>query len=418
MDITKRKFICFPPKRTFVKLTEPTSTLCEICHQYPAKFLLKNSLLLCCHTYGYKCTTEVPEGSFCYGCGKPATLIQSCGPVCGEGKAQVKCPVAAKSNHEAQVGGYLKRLEDPELRKQRQDKFEVTMVERYGAKSAVNVPELAQKIKDTNMERYGVEHGPQIPGVFDKTRAQYQETHGVDHWTQLPSTQKKRKETNLETYGFENAIQSEEVVERRREHNFEKYGVGHPQQIPETAAARYETWKFNQDGMKFGSTAWRIKFNIAERYRKTCLERYGVNHPFQDAKTYTTKVLPFMYRTHQLTLPSGRVVNYQGYEDRAILFLLRSFAEDELAFESEITFPWTDYEGDKHTYFPDLCIRTKQTAIEVKSEFTLMTSLADGTLLQKLLAVRSHGWLPAVQLWDKDGDEPLKVLILDDFPFL
>ena len=219
MDITKRKFISFPPKRTFTKLPEPIDALCEICNQRPAHFLLKNSLLLCCQSYANKCSKIIIDGALCYGCGKPAKLVQSCGPVCGEGTAQVKCPVAAKANQKSGTTAYLKRLENPELKKQRLEKFESTMVERYGARSAVLVPELAQKIKDTNMERYGVEHGPQIPGVFDTVREEYKKSHGVDHWTQLPSVQNKRQETNLEIYGVEHAIQSEEIVKKRRENN-------------------------------------------------------------------------------------------------------------------------------------------------------------------------------------------------------
>ena len=413
MDITKRKFVSFPPKRTFAKIE--TEALCEICRQRPAKFLLKNSLLLCCSSYGYKCSKAAPEGSICYGCGAPATMIQACGPVCGQGTALIKCPVAAKANHEAQVAGYEKRLQDPKLKKQRQERFEATMVEKYGAKSAVNVPELAQKIKDTNMERYGVEHGPQIPGVFNEVREQYQKTYGVDHWTQLPSVQKKRRETSKEIYGVEHAIQSEEVVEKRRKNNLEKYGVEHPMQVEEIGMKKYATWKVNQNGLELGSREWWAKYKDA----------YKVIHGFDHPGKYTERALwwiknvkPTLYHTHQLPLPSGRIVNYQGYEDRAIRFLLRSFAEDELLFNAGISFPWTDLNGDQHTYFPDLCVKSKQTAIEVKSEYTLAQSLADGTLLQKLLAVRSHGWLPVVQLWDKDGNEPLKVLTLDDFPRL
>ncbi len=185
-------------------------------------------------------------------------------------------------------------------------------------------------------------------------------------------------------------MNSAEIRARRAQNNMEKYGVTNPGGLPDTV----------------------------HKIQQTNLERYGVKYAVSNPKVYRSIYLPGFYRTHQLTLPSGRTVNYQGYEDRAICFLLRSFAEDEIAFGGELSFPWTDPQGDQHTYFPDLCIKPKQTAIEVKSEYTLAQSLADGTLIQKLLAVRSHGWLPVVQLWGKDGDEPLKALTLGDFSAL
>jgi hypothetical protein len=147
-----------------------------------------------------------------------------------------------------------------------------------------------------------------------------------------------------------------------------------------------------------------------EKQSQTNRVRYGTDYAIQNPEIFRTRYLPNFYQTKQLALPSGRVINFQGYEDRCINHLLKSFKEDEIMFGGELSFPYT-LGRDKHTYYPDLGIRTKQIALEVKSQYTFDCAMKDGTLVQKLLAVQSHGWLPVVQIWD---DEIPVTLLLED----
>lgn len=109
----------------------------------------------------------------------------------------------------------LKNLSVPEFKKKVVDKRQATMLENYGAASAINVPEFNQKMKDTLFERYGVTHWSksdvgratlretQISIASDpirkeevaaKRRATTRERYGVDYYPQLESHRQKTSE--------------------------------------------------------------------------------------------------------------------------------------------------------------------------------------------------------------------------------
>lgn len=211
----------------------------------------------------------------------------------------------------------------------------------------------------------------------------HQNKHGGDSPFCDSTIQKQRVETLIEKYGVDNPWKSPQVILARKEMWLEKYGVDNPASLEETIA----------------------------KIQQTNLNRYGVKYPISNPEVYRSIYLPGFYRNHTMTLPSGREVTYQGYEHHAINYLLESFPEDDLIMNGELSFSYTDLEGDKHTYYPDLGIRSKQTAIEVKSPYTFACALVDGTLVQKLLATQMHGWLPVVQVWD--DDKLLETLLLD-----
>jgi hypothetical protein len=86
------------------------------------------------------------------------------------------------------------------------------------------------------------------------------------------------------------------------------------------------------------------------------------------------------YRSHDLELPSGRVVRYQGYENLEIKWLLQSIPEEEVLFEGEIKFPWVDSFGVSHVYYPDIALPIFKISIEVNASFNSSLSIETNTV--------------------------------------
>ena len=89
----------------------------------------------------------------------------------------------------------------------------------------------------------------------------------------------------MERFGVEYALQSPEIRQKIGETNLRKYGV--------SCVLNYEEFK--------------------EKSRQTNLREYGVEHHLQNAE-YAEKHLKASYKIKQYTLPSGKVIYYQGYE--------------------------------------------------------------------------------------------------------
>lgn len=281
------------------------------------------------------------------------------------------------------------------------------MMSRHGAPSAMASPELRKKISATIQEKYGADWAPSIPGVFDAARQRCQDEHGVDHWTKLDSTKQARAATCLKQYGFSNPVKSPIVLNKRRQNWRNKYGADHPQQIKAITDRRYKTWLKNQGGLVFGSPTWWNK------YQPSYQQRTGFAHPTQDPeriRKWMKTFYPSCFRTKEMVLPSGNTIQFQGYEDKAINHLLKSYRENGLLWGDEI--PQITYvkpDGEPGLYFPDLCLEHEKILIEVKSTYTLMEEIQRGLLRAKFQGALKAGWNPRVEVWSEREDFPVEI---------
>lgn len=103
-----------------------------------------------------------------------------------------------------------------------------------------------------------------------------------------------------------------------------------------------------------------------EKTKQTNLERYGVEWSSQSPEMFINQV-----RYKQFMLPSGKVINTQGYECIVIDSLLETYNEDDLLI-SCIETPTIDYvhENVKKRFYPDIYIKSENKLIEVKSTYT------------------------------------------------
>jgi hypothetical protein len=111
-----------------------------------------------------------------------------------------------------------------------------------------------------------------------------------------------------------------------------------------------------------------------KKYEKTCINRYGVRNTSQDPVIFD-KIFKNSHLRKQYKFPSGKIINIQGYEGKAIDDLLKELNEDDLYFGKDI--PTINYldKFKKHTYYPDMFIKKLNVIVEVKSDYTYLREI-------------------------------------------
>jgi hypothetical protein len=216
------------------------------------------------------------------------------------------------------------------------DRTKEEVFKKYGVENIGQTQQWKDKIKSTNLERYGVEWQTQSKNFKDKTTNTWNIKYGGHHTKSSKSKDKKIK-TNLERYGVEHGLQSELVKAKGR---------------------------------------------------ATCLKRYGVEYTHQNIDIFN-KAVKSSLSYKKFILPSGRIVNLQGYEDIALKQLLDVYKEDDILIgpkdiQNKIGQIWYINDKDKQSkYYPDFYIISENKIIEVKSEYTFRINYNKNKLKEK-----------------------------------
>jgi hypothetical protein len=176
----------------------------------------------------------------------------------------------------------------------------------------------------------------------------------------LKLKENKRLETCQTVYGVANTAMLTDVRKKIKESYLLKYG-DHPKRTKE----------------------------VQEKWVTTCLEKYG-GHPNQNVEVQA-KAEKNSYIHKDYMLPSGDVIKLQGYEPFALDDLLQKYEEDDIIV-GRGNVPRIHYESDgiKRIYFPDFYIKSTNTIVEIKSEWTLQ--LTTCRLSSKAEAVIKEGY--------------------------
>lgn len=233
----------------------------------------------------------------------------------------------------------------------------------YASKDMVAI---AEKRKATVAARYGVANVAQAESVKDKLRITTAATADIRI--------AKTKETNLKNHGVESTNSLQSVKAKKKAVFIEKYGVDHQLKIPEVAASVAQ--KNRDNAVERLALAAQTKFEVhgdenynnRDKYKETCLERFGVANPSQNAEVHAKQ---FKDSVYDYVFESGRIVRIQGYEKQAIDKLLEIFHEDDLIIgKGDVPEIWYDLDNIRHRYFPDIYIPKENLIIEVKSAWT------------------------------------------------
>jgi len=107
----------------------------------------------------------------------------------------------------------------------------------------------------------------------------------------------------------------------------------------------------------------------------------------------------------QYVLPSGKIVNYQGYENLALDELIQNICENEI-LNSRIDVPsiwYTTDDGKKHRHYVDIFIPTQNRCIEVKSEWYFNQS--KDIIIKKQNAAIELGYKYEIWVYNKKGEK-------------
>ena len=250
-----------------------------------------------------------------------------------------------------------------------------TNLERFGCKNAMQNSEVRETLKQSIMEKYGVEYASQSENVKQRIKDTCVERFGFEYALQSPDIRKQIVATNLVRYGAENPQQNKEIHMRTMETNLERYGA--------KCLLSLEEFK--------------------EKSRQTNLRKYGFEHHMQNPEC-AEKNLTSAYKTKQYTLPSGKVINYQGYEN----FGLDDLIFNEKIDENDITTKRIDVpeiwyynkQGKRCRHYVDIFIKSQNRCVEIKSTWT---NQEKNSVYEKQAAAIEQGYLYDVWIYSEKG---------------
>lgn len=196
-----------------------------------------------------------------------------------------------------------------------------------------------------------------------------------------PGVQAKKKQTLLDTYGVTNVSQLASVQHKREQTWLKNYGVANPAQAKINQDKIRAAWphvgeKRKQTMLKkFGVDSYSKTQEFQTRRKSTWMEKYGVDNPTKNAEVLHRSMISngkSEYRTSEMTLPSGRKIKYQGFENLVIMDLLKSGMKEQYIINDRASVPCVEYvyKGKCRRYYPDIWLPHYNQIIEVKSRYT------------------------------------------------
>lgn len=266
----------------------------------------------------------------------------------------------------------------PEIRQRRKK----TCIEKYGDENFKNIAKGKQtklarygsenfnnrvKAKETIFEKYGVNNISQLSDIKKQKDATFQTNykHGSDERFKLTQTRSESWRSN----------DVSAIIEKSKKTTIERYGVDNILKLKEVA---------NEVSRKNKENA---PIRLAKA-KKTIKEKYGVDNVSQVTEIHERQQ---KLRWKSYTLPSGKIIKVQGFEDKALDILLTMFAEEDIITSRRIL-PnvWYTHKDKNRRYYPDMMIKSNNTIIEVKSEYTY--KIYEETNLKKKDACTTSGY--------------------------
>ena len=129
---------------------------------------------------------------------------------------------------------------------------------------------------------------------------------------------------------------------------------------------------------------------VQNKKEETCLRNYGVRFPAQSAEIECCGSGTWGWKNY--TLPSGKVIKIQGYENKLLTDLLKEHNENDIITSRKDMpeFWYTGEDNKQHRYFPDIYIPSINTIYEVKSSYTMLLEFDKN--LRKAICVKDKDY--------------------------
>lgn len=272
----------------------------------------------------------------------------------------------------------------------------IGILNKYGVDNIWNIPGYREGLENTNIEKYGVKYYTSSDEFKEKCTEKYNLDWEGKHPTRFKSVQDKKRKTNLEKYGIDCILKDREKIKKRM---IEKYGEDHNMKLGDH---KNNHRKIMED--KFGGVFMKSD-EIKRKSQETNLEKYGYKFATQNEEISEKQFLNSR-KFKNYYFPSGKLINIQGFEDKALDILLNRYKEDDIETgRKEITklvgiFMY-NLEGINRRYFPDIYIKSINTIIEVKSEYTFSQDSVKNNL--KKLSVENKNINFEYMIFSNDG---------------
>jgi len=298
-------------------------------------------------------------------------------------------------------------LQVPEIK----EKARLTTQSNFGVDNSLQNPQVREKIRLTNQRIYGINNPSQNPQVKEKARLTNQRNLGVDYPLQNPQVREKARLTNQRIYGSVCSLQNPQVKEKARLTNQRNLGVDYPLQSP---VIREKIRLINQRNLGV-DTPLESKV-IRDKGKETMLSRYGALYSMH-IPNILHKIHTSSYLFRNYTLPSSRIVEYQGFENLALdeLLLNQKIPEENVVNMGlhQIKFTMLDIypfltsidstkKYKKYGYTPDIFIISQKKFIEVKSTYTL--TFKTHIIFVKQCAIKRMGFDCEIWVYDAKGN--------------
>lgn len=182
---------------------------------------------------------------------------------------------------------------------------------------------------------------------------------------------------------------------KQETHNMKHYGVKSTAQIPSVRKKMVSTLTMKSD---------EEKKQIRKKKEETNMKKFGVKAPAQNAEI-AKKISKNCYKLKAYILPSGKIINLQGYEHHCLDDLIKRENIDEgdiLHERTDVPEIWYKDENNvERRHFVDFFIKSLNKMVEVKSEWTLDKKLDKVFLKQK--AAKELGYDYEIRVYSVKG---------------
>lgn len=134
------------------------------------------------------------------------------------------------------------------------------------------------------------------------------------------------------------------------------------------------------------------------------VKNYGTSHAMQNAE-FSENASKNAYNLKAYTMPSGKIIMLQGYENLAIDDLLNkeNITEDDIVNErTKVPEIWyNDEKGERKRHFVDFYIPSQHRCVEIKSTWTFAKNKE--AVLSKQKSAKESGFNYEIRIYNPDG---------------